>query len=629
MRMTSMVFDVRDIRCSRSRYSYHVTAPYISGGGSFAFPGKEFAGFLVQIIPCTLYAPQFLPCPVPAPLSHASLPCPTTAGEQPTPVSSCSQVGASRVASISEGIDVHQHDHYHDHRRNGLRAAMVSGWLPFRDMLVLQMASLNTCVDCREAKPVRVNVGKRTPSRVWSNIVPRWTGNSSANDEGSRSGNRRSSGGGGGADRVCRIPRPNIVAIVWNRATPSPALLYELPSELVRMTFGSNFNQPVIDIDWPEGLREITFGAKFSQSLAGARWPATLKQMTFGSAFDQPLQDITWPEGLVDVSFGTGFRQALEGNRARWPRTLERVTLADYREDLTDLMWPSKILMLTISGSFDRSLDAVTFPDSLQELTLSCRFNRSIDDVVFPPGLKHLTFGDIFNQPLGSDGTFTFPTALEELTFGVLFDQPIERVAWSNKLTHLTLGHRFNQPIQAVVWPSSLKSVRINSDHFNQPVQEAAWPEGLTELYFGDAFNHDVSSMFWPPGLTRIVLGDRFNKPVQGTQWPAALEELEFGHNYNQPVKGVSWPGSLRRVKFGSRFKQHLSGTEWPLSLETLDVGDCNMAWAHGPKAGYDNWSSGLTIVSRANFDEFGWQKKYRREIPTGWNIQTVNFGRK
>ncbi|CAM9181549.1 unnamed protein product [Pylaiella littoralis] len=512
-------------------------------------------------------------------------------------------------------------------RDGAFRAAVVSGWLPLSDVLVLQLASVATCIDCRETqKPVQVNVAKRTPVTLWSNERPRRApGRFSNTDEcvnnsvlrggkstgGDDSGTSRGSGGGtsrnGGTDSgssTSRVPRPTIAAVVWTRASPCPDLYRELPSEARRVTFGSNFNQPVTGIEWPHGLEEIDFGSKFTHPIAGATWPASLKKLSFvdASSFDQPLVGVTWPEGLKEISFGANFNQNLsgkgtstavdeeedEGDKVQWPSTLERITLRSYRRDLAGVSWPPGLRALTIDGGFDLTIDGINLPDGLEELDISSDFNHPINGVAFPTGLKVLTFGNRFNQAIDQTA---FPAGLEKLTFGLSFDQPLERVELPASLTHLAL----------------------NSDVFNRPVEGVAWPECMTELYFGDAFNQEVSSMAWPAGLVRLVFGDRFNKSVQGLGWPSkGLQEVRFGHNFNQPVESVVWPRSLKLLHFGARFKQCLSGAAWPSGLEVLDLGDCHMKWGYGPKEGYESWSPRLRIISRKNLGSLGWQRKGR-----------------
>lgn len=491
-------------------------------------------------------------------------------------------------------------------RDRALRAAVATGWLPLADVLVLQLASLATCIDCREAqRPLQVNVAKRTPATLWSDI----RGDGDGGPSGSKADDDTVSGGGAGGgdgeggtsgDSRGRIPRPRIAAVLWTRASPCPALHRGLPPEARRVTFGSNFNQGVTEIDWPRGVEEIAFGSKFSQPVAGAVWPELLQKLSFAdaSSFNQPLAGVSWPEGLKEVAFGARFNQALslpsgaaeEGEGVRWPSTLERITLRSYGRDLRDASWPSGLRALVVGGTFDLPIDGIDLPAGLEVLRVSSSaFNHPIDEVAFPATLRVLSFGNGFNQPI-SGGVVAWPASLEELSLGLAFDQPVE-------------GLRL---------PAGMTRVSFESGVFNRPVEGAAWPEGLTELFFGDGFNQDVRSLRWPPRLARLVFGDRFNKPVDGLEWPAggALEEVRFGHNFNQPVASVAWPPSLKRIHFGARFKQCLSGAVWPPALETLDLGDCHMAWGCGPKEGYEGWSPRLEIISRKSVGSLGWQRR-------------------
>lgn len=473
-------------------------------------------------------------------------------------------------------------------RDRGLRVAVASGWVPRAEVLALQLASLASCIDCRQAqKPLRVSVAKRTPATLWSDGRRRRKAPGSADVAGdvglAGSGScEHGSGGGGGVES--RVPRPAIVAIVWNRASPCPALERELPSEAKRIAFGSNFNQSISGIRWPQGLEEISFGSKFSQPIEGVAWPASLKKISFAdaSSFDRPLAEVVWPESLQDISFGVKFNQGLGEGEVCWPSKLERITLRSYKRDLTGVSWPPSLRGLKVGGVFDLPIDGIHLPSGLQELEISSTFNHPIADVAFPATLKTLCFGNRFNQPIGK---VAWPASLQRLTFGLSFDQPLERVRLPSGLTHLS----------------------FNSTVFNQPLHDVDWPEGLTELFLGDGFN---SSLALPRRLRKIVFGDRFNKPVEGLSWNHGLEEVSFGRNFNQPIAGVVWPASLRRLQCGARFKQCLSGAEWPPAFETLDLSDCHMRWGCGPKKGYEGWSPRIEIISRKSVDSLGWQRR-------------------
>jgi hypothetical protein len=79
-------------------------------------------------------------------------------------------------------------------------------------------------------------------------------------------------------------------------------LVEHIHERLTHLSFGNNFNQPVI---LPEGLEQVTFGANFNQPVI---LPEGLEQVTFGANFNRP---VILPKGLKQVTFGTRYNQLI------------------------------------------------------------------------------------------------------------------------------------------------------------------------------------------------------------------------------------------------------------------------------------------------------------------------------
>ena len=75
-----------------------------------------------------------------------------------------------------------------------------------------------------------------------------------------------------------------------------------LPDSLLHLTFGDNFNQPII---LPDPLLHLTFGVNFNQSIT---LPDSLLHLTFGWYFNQP---IILPDSLLHLEFGWFFNQPI------------------------------------------------------------------------------------------------------------------------------------------------------------------------------------------------------------------------------------------------------------------------------------------------------------------------------
>eukprot|EP00752_Nemacystus_decipiens_P007126 g6382.t1 len=292
-----------------------------------------------------------------------------------------------------------------------LRAAVATGWLPPADVLAPFLASPATCIDCREAqKPLHVNVAKRTPATLWSDI--------SANGNGRPYGAKTSvdaddAGGGGGTNGTGRGGR--------DRERPWPELLKKLS-----FADASPYDQSPAGVSWPEGLKEAAFGARFNQALSGAdgegvRWPSTLKRITLRRSYGRDLREASWPSGLREPC-------------------LERTG-----EGITRVAWPASLERLSFGLAFDQPVEGLRLPPGMTHFSFgSSVFNHPVQGVAWPEGLPELFFGDGFNQdPV--DGPFGWPGALEEIAFGRNFNQPVARVAWPPSLRQARFGARFKQ----------------------------------------------------------------------------------------------------------------------------------------------------------------------------------------
>lgn len=194
-----------------------------------------------------------------------------------------------------------------------------------------------------------------------------------------------------------------------------------LPSKLIRLTFGTGFNQPIIGTVWPTSLVELTFGCDFNQPIAHVVWPVSLLKLAFWGRFDQSLDNVVWPASLLKLTFGRWFNQAI-----------------------ISVVWPASLLELAFWGYYDHPITGIVWPASLRRLSFGYGFNRPIHDVVWPVRLHELTFQGQFNQAI--TGGF-IPASLRKLTLGHGFNQPITGEIWPASLESLAFGMSFNQSV--------------------------------------------------------------------------------------------------------------------------------------------------------------------------------------
>lgn len=384
-----------------------------------------------------------------------------------------------------------------------------------------------------------------------------------------------------------------------------------LPANLIRLTFGTGFNQPITGIAWPTSLVELTFGCDFNQPIAHVTWPVSLLKLAFWGRFNQSLDNVVLPPSLLKLAFGRSFNQPIIS--VVWPASLLEVAFwGNYDHPIARLVWPASLRRLSFGAGFNRPIQDVVWPVGLHDMTFQGRFNQAITGGLLPGSLRKLTLGPVFNQPVTG---VIWPESLESLAFGMSFNQSVEGVAWPTSLHVLSLGSKFNQSLDNVIWPPCLEHLtfgdyidqqaeqpqpdlgrnykprpiyRSGSEampqikwglSFNQPIGGRAWPASLRQLKFGGDFNQPMdANVLLPDGLEHLGLGGLFNHAIDDAVWPASLVSISLSNTFDQPVHGVLWPASLRHPWFGSAFNQPITGVVWPPDLRSLEfLGEFNM----------------------------------------------------
>lgn len=153
-------------------------------------------------------------------------------------------------------------------------------------------------------------------------------------------------------------------------------------------------------------------------------------------------------------------------------------------------------------------------------------------------------------------------STLRELRFRREFNPDAGVLSFAtHKVGQMHLRHRFNKSLVGVVWPASVRDVRLGY-YFNQPVTGAVWPNGLRTLSFGHKFNQTLEGANLPESLVELKLGKEYNTQLfaAGVRWPSSLRVLHMGADYDQALAGAVWPAGLRELRFGHNFNQPIDG---------------------------------------------------------------------
>lgn len=206
---------------------------------------------------------------------------------------------------------------------------------------------------------------------------------------------------------------------------------WSLPSTLTHFHFFDSFNHPLSDARsfLPFGLTHLTFGSAFNQRLSRSDLPTSLTHLSFGTSFNQ-IFDFPLPAGLVDLKFPlrSQFNHSLEGVL---PPGLRQICLGGrYNHPLN--FWPTSLLSLELSETFDQPNLSASLPLTLRVLVLGYSFNQPMTS--WPSHLISLTLGWSFRQSL--DG-LTHCHSLRHLAFRNQYRVP--RLPPLPLLTHLSL----------------------------------------------------------------------------------------------------------------------------------------------------------------------------------------------
>jgi hypothetical protein len=211
-----------------------------------------------------------------------------------------------------------------------------------------------------------------------------------------------------------------------------------LPSNIVVLSFGSFFNEPVSSFH--SNLLHITFGDAFNQEITDVLWPVTLIALKFGEAFNKNINGITWPKSMNTLTLGDTFNQYIDNIDISYI-----IFGAHFNQDISHLS-NSNFINLMFGHYFNNAL-----PHELPQLILLAldnQFNRAdINDILLPK-LCILILSYAFNQILTTN-FLRYNNSLTDMIFGTQYNQDISPVKWPESLLHISFGATFN-PINII-----------------------------------------------------------------------------------------------------------------------------------------------------------------------------------
>lgn len=112
---------------------------------------------------------------------------------------------------------------------------------------------------------------------------------------------------------ACFFKQPGV-----GSASTSDRVLWPASLQQLAVSFGHDFNQPIVGVESPNSLQRLAFLGGFNQRITGVAWPASLGSCGrplwsiwfSGVNSTNPVVGVEWPASLRQLSFGDAFLPA-------------------------------------------------------------------------------------------------------------------------------------------------------------------------------------------------------------------------------------------------------------------------------------------------------------------------------
>ena len=224
----------------------------------------------------------------------------------------------------------------------------------------------------------------------------------------------------------------------------------KLPSGILKIVFGNNFNYIINQTNLPDSLEYLRFGGLFNQIVDDL--PLSLTSLQFGSDFNQSVQNL--PPNLKILRFGTDFNQNIDN-------------------------LPCGLKIIFFGQKFNNSVDSL--PESLIWIKFSYEFNQSVNNL--PVNLLYVEFGCKFNQSICS-----LPNSIKKLIFSNSSEYNIIHEKLPSRLEYLKLPRnylKYNRDIDEYLLPeqipTTLKKI-ISCNYYYHDENQKYW-EKMKQLF--------------------------------------------------------------------------------------------------------------------------------------------------
>ncbi|EGG17909.1 hypothetical protein DFA_08910 [Cavenderia fasciculata] len=264
------------------------------------------------------------------------------------------------------------------------------------------------------------------------------------------------------------LKKLNIDSVIMNTPLYMDGVL---PNSIVSINLGKccsqiQFGKDGTGVKLPSSLLTLDLGAEFNCPIPPHTLPKGLKKL-YMQEYNYPLDMDTLPDSIQHLQFGRG-----------------------YTHKIRHCHLPQSLTYLELPASFDQPLEEGLFPEGLKTLYLGYKFNHPIHPSHFPTSLKKLVLSFMFNQPIhNNDSKESLLPPVEILEFGTNFDQPFGSCKVDS-------NDNKNNKVVISFLPRSIRWLSIGK--YNQPIEKGYITDNITILHVDDPFARFTNSIYYP-----------------------------------------------------------------------------------------------------------------------------------
>ena len=346
----------------------------------------------------------------------------------------------------------------------------------------------------------------------------------------------------------------------------SPDLKWAM-EKVHKVVFGDRFNNT---FELTTNIIEVSFGTKFDQPINDKTFPSSVKIVTFGENFNQPI-DVLEDSNIECLIFDGFFK----GKITKYPKNLKRLVINN------GLMYQLENIpvleSLHINGNYNFPL---VLKEGLKEISITdSDFNQSIDNLPdsiisiqivssdfdcdiekLPKSLKNLVIYSDYNGRI-----YQLNDNIEYLSL-LVDDHVLEECNFreNNKLKYLSYNW-FTEDIFNNL-PDSIKTVKIICGGVKK-IQK--FPKNLKYIELSHDFDDDLCN--FPDNITTIVYPfDSGTKIRSFTKVPKSLKKIYLPRSYNGNLSEL--PDTVEEIVFDNYCICNTNSLMLPKQLKSLTL---------------------------------------------------------